>query len=258
MSPLADKRILITRAAAPSDALVTLLCERGAEPLLYPCIAIAPLSDTDALDRALMAAASGGYDWLVLTSANSVEVLAGRLTALGCAPALLSGLRVAAVGMATAKAALIHLGMTVSVLPERYRSYELAEAIQTPLGARVLLPQADLAPPDLAIALRSRGARVTTVTAYMTVAAQGGISLRAALESGIDAITFASGSAARGFVARMATEGILLDDLRSIAVACIGPSTSAAAEALGFHVAIVPPVYTLPALVGSLEDYFHV
>lgn len=107
-----------------------LLRERGAAPLLYPSIAIAPTSESDTLAHALMTAIGGGYDWLVLTSANTVAVLAG------C------------------------------------------------------------------------------------------------------------------FAARIAAEGIPLDNLRQIAVACIGPLTRAVAEALGFDVAVVPPVYTLPALLA--------
>ena len=63
-------------------------------------------------------------------------------------------------------------------------------------GARVLLPQADIADPGLADELRARGATVNAVAAYRTVliepAMSGILPLRVA-----DAIVLASPSAAR-------------------------------------------------------------
>ncbi|MCX7671089.1 MAG: uroporphyrinogen-III synthase, partial [Anaerolineae bacterium] len=81
--PLQGKRIAVTRAAHQAGELDDLLRRRGAEPLPYPCIAIAPPADTGPLDAALRELAAGAFDWLVLTSRNAVDVLADRLAALG-------------------------------------------------------------------------------------------------------------------------------------------------------------------------------
>ncbi len=78
-SALAGKRIVVTRAANQADELDDLLRSRGAEPLPYPCIAIAPPTDTGPLDAALRDLVAGEFTWLVLTSRNAVVVLAERL-----------------------------------------------------------------------------------------------------------------------------------------------------------------------------------
>jgi uroporphyrinogen-III synthase len=258
MTSLHGKRVVITRAAAQAGELAHLLDRRGAVPLLYPCIAITPLRDTALLDHELMKAIAGDYDWLFLTSTNTVDALLARLLALGHAPGALERLHVAAVGSATAQAARIQLGLRVSLLPEDHQADGLAAAFQPTPGVRVLLPQADLARPALADALRGRGALVTPVIAYHTAAAVGNAALRGWLPHGLDAITFASASAVRHFVTRIAAEGLSPDDLGGTVIACIGPSTRNAAEASGLSVHVMPPVYTLPALVGSLEDHFGV
>jgi uroporphyrinogen-III synthase len=78
-SALQGKRIVLTRAAHQLDDLEELLRGRGAVPLPYPCIAIAPPEDPAALDAALADLLAGAFDWLVLTSQNAVLVLADRL-----------------------------------------------------------------------------------------------------------------------------------------------------------------------------------
>ena len=111
--PLHGRRIVVTQAAHQAAEFSALLCARGAVPLLYPCIAIAPVEDTAPLDAALRGAAEGAFDWLVLTSANTVHVLAGRLAALEIQASALASLRVAAIGHATAQAVTAELGLAV-------------------------------------------------------------------------------------------------------------------------------------------------
>src|SRR5687768_9095430 len=129
VKPLAGKRVVITRAAHQSSELADLLQQRGAEPVLYPCIAIAPPEDTAALDRALEAVARGDFDWLVLTSANTVLRLAEHLEVSTFQRPSFAGLQVAAVGAATAEAAEKLLSVMVNVLPEAFRADALARAI---------------------------------------------------------------------------------------------------------------------------------
>ncbi len=57
------KGIVVTRAVHQAGDLADLLREAGAEPLLYPCIAIQPPDEPSALDEALRDAASGAFDW---------------------------------------------------------------------------------------------------------------------------------------------------------------------------------------------------
>src|SRR5579872_1700183 len=109
-----EKRIVVTRAPHQTAELDNLLCRHGARPLLYPCIAIVPPENVTLLDAAVQAAAYDNFDWLVVTSANAVLVLAQRLKKLRMAPAKLANVAVAAVGPATAEAVQHLLGLKVT------------------------------------------------------------------------------------------------------------------------------------------------
>jgi hypothetical protein len=100
-SALSGKRVVVTRAPHQAEELVSLLRDYGARPIFYPCIDIAPPEDTTALDAALRDVAA--FDWLILTSANTVRALATHLEALGLPLSMLGHLRAVAVGPATAE-----------------------------------------------------------------------------------------------------------------------------------------------------------
>ena len=78
--PLAGKRVLVTRAAHQAAKLSEGLRALGAEPVEVPVIEIRPPLDLAPLDRALRTLNS--YDWLILTSANTVHALAERAASL--------------------------------------------------------------------------------------------------------------------------------------------------------------------------------
>lgn len=257
-SPLAGKRVVITRAAHQAEELAKLLRVRGAEPLLYPCIDIVPPEDTTQLDAAVKAAASGAFEWLVLTSANTVQSLAERLDALHLETSVLHHMKVATVGSATSEAAQTLLGVTVNILPEEFRAEALANAIDFAPGTTIFLPQADVAAPDLAQALTQRGGKVQAVVAYRTIVGTGGINLPGELAQGcIDAITFASPSAVCNLTWRLVEEGGTTQDLSGVVLACIGPATLKKAHECGLSAAVKSPVSTLDCLVESLEEYFN-
>ena len=100
-------------------------CESGARfPISYPCIAIAPPDDPAELDAALDDLLAGKFDWLVLTSANTVRSLATRGSATAGPHRTW---RTAVVGPATRDAALRELGLASEVMPETYQASDLAE-----------------------------------------------------------------------------------------------------------------------------------
>jgi len=258
-SSLAGKRIAVTRAADQADDLEDLLCSRGAEPLSYPCIAIAVPEDCGPLDEALRGAVAGDFEWLVITSRNAVTALAARLQTLGLGLMGLSRVTVAAVGAATACAAVHELGVRVDLMPEEFVAEALAEALTARLGpgARVLLCQADLARPVLAESLAAAGAAVTSVVAYRTVVGRAGVDLPALLSAkSVDAITFTSASTVRNLRRRLEAEGGRTADLDGVCVACLGPIAAGAARDLGWTVSVLPGEHTIPALVDALEAYF--
>ena len=255
--PLASRKIVNTRAPRQAEELDRLLRARGATPLDYPCIDIAPPADPSALDAALRAAAAGCFDWLVLTSANAVRAVARGLDELGLDLHGATDLRVAAVGPATAEAARAQLGLSGVIVPQDYVAESLAELVTSLAGGHVLLPQADLARTVLADRLTAAGAEVTAVTAYRTVAGTGGVQLPRLLEEGgVDAIVLASPSAARHLLTRLEEEGGSAGQVERVRLACIGTVTAGAARQLGLRVDVCSEEHTLPALVQALERSF--
>jgi uroporphyrinogen-III synthase len=291
-SALTGKHVVVTRAAGQADELDDLLRRRGAEPLPYPCIAIAPPEDTGPLDAAVRDLAAGRFDWLVLTSRNTVTVLAERLKALTAedenlspdplspqerghrlpfpaqaACVLHSGrgglgdrwpVALAAVGAATARAAESELGLTAALAPDEFVAEALAAALIARLrpGDRALLCQADIARPVLADALQAAGIELTSVIAYRTVIGRGGVDLPALLAARqVDALTFTSASTVRNLLRRLAAEGGRPADLAGVCIVCLGPIVADAACKLGLTVHVLPAEHTIPALVEALEAY---
>ena len=256
---LSGKRIVVTRAAGQADDLDELLRSRGVEPLPYPCIAIAPPEDTILLDAALHSLASGTFDWLVLTSRNTVAVLVARLADLGLNAQATRPVCVAAVGEVTAAAAERDLGVKVDLMPAEFVAESLVAALRARLhpGDRVLLCQADIARPLLAEELGAAGVQVTAVVAYRTIPGSGGVALPSLLaDHHIDAITFTSSSTVRNFLQRLQAEGGSHADLDGVCLACLGPVAAGTARQLGLTVHVAPEAHTLPALVEALEVYF--
>lgn len=251
---LSGKRIVVTRADHQAGEMVDLLQGAGATPVLYPCLAIRPPEDTRRLDAALRGAAGGTYDRLVLTSANTVHILAQRLAALDLT---LQGLTSAAVGPKTAEAAETLLGVNVTLVAENHVAESLAEEIVPSAGERLLLPQSAIARPVLAERLRAAGALVTVVEAYHTGLGQGGEPVPAMLADGkIDAITFTSSSTVTNFLKRLEREGGRRQYLAGICLAAIGPVTANTMTEVALAVDVMPDEYTLAGLVTALETHF--
>jgi uroporphyrinogen-III synthase len=252
-NPLAGRKIVNTRAMDGAGEFDDLLRERGAFPISYPCIAIAPPDDPAELDAALSELLAGKFDWLILTSANTVRSLATRGMRAPASPQW----RTAVVGPATCAAALRELGLASEVMPETYQASDLAEVVPVKSGERILLPQSAIARPDLASALISKGGAVRTVIAYRALTGHGGVRLAVYLARGeIDAVVFASSSAVDGFVSRIADEGLAIDALGNLPVICIGQSTAATARQRGLASPFVPEEQTLNGVVGALESVF--
>lgn len=258
MSALAGKVVIVTRAEHQAAALEALLQAEGATVYRYPCLAIVSPDNSGPIDDALRAAAAGQYDWLALTSANTVDALAQRLAAIGMEPGALAGLRVAAVGPSTARAAADSLGLRVEMMPDSsFSAVDLAQAFPDIAGARILLPQSALADDEMARALAQRGARVTAVAAYQPGISRGGVDLPAMLQAGsVDAITLTSGSTANNLMRRLQSEGGDIHMLQRVILACIGPSTAQAVEALGLRADVVATEHTLVGLTHALAAYF--
>ncbi|OFV84678.1 MAG: hypothetical protein A2W26_01520 [Acidobacteria bacterium RBG_16_64_8] len=250
--------VVNTRSRKQAEELDVLLEARGAHPVSYPCIEIAPALDAGPLDAALRRAATGTYDWLVFTSANAVEAVEARLRALGIPASSISRMRVATVGSGTAAAVADRMGIDAELYPEEHLAETLAGQLVA-MGARqVLVPQAERAREALVRILRESGVEVEAVTAYRTVLGSGGSDVPDLLRTGqVRAVVFASPSAVNNMAARLEREDGDWDDLRKVCIACIGPVTSAAAERRGLEVQVLAENHTIRDLVEGLERHFQ-
>ena len=255
--------MLVTRPREQAAELCDRLAELGAEPIEAPTIRIAPPDDCGPLDAAC--AAANTFDWIVFTSVNGVEAFMRRLLAGPRDVRSLGGVRLCAIGPATA-GRLHRYGLKVDLTPDEHRAEAMFEALRAagPLaGARVLLPRADLAREMLAAALRDAGAEVTDVAAYRTALAGGAGDDRGdrpdvrklLLDRQVDVVTFTSASTVRNFVTILGGEPAAAL-LGTTTVASIGPVTAEAAARLGVETAIMPATYTVPALVDAIVDHF--
>lgn len=172
--PLAGRRILVTRAEHQAGRLSQLLALLGAEPIEVPAIRILPPSDFAPLDQALRSLSS--YDWLILTSANTVNSMVARIEELGMvSPASQAGQamhgpmpKVIAVGPSTAKAAA-RVRWKVDLMPEKYVAESLLEQVgEIFKGKRVLLVRSSRARDVIPEALREQGVQLEVVEAYRT------------------------------------------------------------------------------------------
>ncbi|MDH7499071.1 MAG: uroporphyrinogen-III C-methyltransferase [candidate division NC10 bacterium] len=254
--PLFGKRILVTRAREQASALVRLLEAEGAEAIPLPVIEIQPLKDYGKLDQALTRIES--YHWVIFTSVHGVAHFWGRLRKMGKDARALKGVRLVAIGPATA-AALQGCGVEPDLIPLEFRAEAILKAMQKEdLREKwILLPRAAQARDLLPDELRRRGARVQVVEAYRVVRPEADFrGIRERLRQGeIDVITFTSSSTVHHFMEGMGKKGA--DGLgKRTVIACIGPITAATAKEHGLKVAIQPQQYTIPSLVEAICSYF--
>ncbi|MDY0340235.1 MAG: uroporphyrinogen-III synthase [Coriobacteriia bacterium] len=241
----------MTRSREQAGTLAGLLESAGAEALVFPSIEIVDPPDMAPLDAALCGL--DVYAWAVFTSVNTVERFFERMAMSDLDARDLHGLRVAAVGPATAAALRSH-GIEADLVPDEYVGEGVLEALcarGVGEGTRVLLPRALEAREVLPDGLRERGARVDVVPVYQTVVGPGDPAVLERLRAGdADAVTFTSPSTVRGFLRLVGDV-----DLDRLVVAVIGPIAAAAARDAGLRIDVEPSDYTAPALVAALDEY---
>ena len=246
--PLFGKRIVVTRATQQAQSLSEKLRELGADVVELPAIRIARLDLAplrDAIHRL------PAFDWLILTSQNAVSIFWEQLLGEGRDARALAGVKVAAVGPATAGALLEH-GITVDVIPDRFVAEGLLDALRARddiAQAKVLYVTAEGARDVLPRGLRELNAEVTVIEAYRSIPDDEGASrLSKALEADrIDLVTFTSGSAVRGFV-----DAVGSDLAQRVPAASMGEQTSAALRDAGIEIKAEAEESTLDGLVAAV------
>lgn len=278
MSDPRRPRIVVTQGEGARGSLAAALAARGAEVVPLPAIAIEPPGDLAPLDAAL--GDLGRFDWIVFTSRHAVEAVCARPAWITAREMPLPGLRVAAVGRATA-ARLHELGITADVVPAEAGGRALAQAIAAVTaaagsgppsgpgggragadagvlaGVRILWPRSEIALRELPEALARSGAIIVEPVAYRTVVPEG-VDLASFLarwdEGSIDAIAFLSPSSAKNLPALLGRPDLAWVAERAV-VASIGPSTSEALRELGAPPRVESSARTVEDLAESLVSW---
>jgi uroporphyrinogen III methyltransferase/synthase len=250
--PLFGRRVVVTRPRHQAAEMVQALEELGASPVVLPAVDIIDPVDPGPLDAAL--AQLGSYQWLVFTSVNGVSALLGRLLATGRDLRALAGLKLAAIGPATADA-LRDWHLLPDLVPATFNSEGLVEALRERVrGQRVLLARADRGIELLRDEL-SQVAEVEQVAVYSQVDVQldeGHPVLQQLREGAIEFVTLTSSNIARVFLGALdnvAREQVMAGRVRLVT---ISPRTSETVRALGYPLAGEAREYTTRGVIEAL------
>jgi uroporphyrinogen-III synthase len=229
-------KVVVTRAAHQSAELVERLKAIRLVPVVMPVIdVVEPDDGGDAMQTAFINLSR--YDWLVVTSVNTVD----RMPLFEPHDRL----HIAAIGPGTADR-LRAEHYPVSLMPPQYVAESLVEVFPEGPG-RVLLPRAAVARDVLPDGLRAKGWQVDVVDAYKTVDITPPPELvEEALAA--DLVTFTAPSTVRAFL--RATSGRHPSKL----VACIGPVTEQALRDADVAVDVVAPEHTIDGLVRAISS----
>ncbi|MEA2125403.1 MAG: uroporphyrinogen methyltransferase / synthase [Solirubrobacteraceae bacterium] len=233
LRPLHEVRVAVTRARAQASPLAATLRDLGAEVVEAPAIR------TRSLEAELPPLA--GHDLIVVSSPNGAHELFAALERGGDDARSLAGHRIAAMGPGTARALREH-GISADIVPDRAVAEGMVEALADVPIANVLVVRAREGRDVLPDALRERGAAVTVVALYETIAEP----LDGEPLAAVDWITFTSASTVR-FLAEAA--GGLPAGPR---LASIGPATSAALREHGREPDVEADPHTPDGLVAAL------
>ena len=253
---LCGKKIVVTRAAEQAGDFSAKLAARGATVLECPTIRLVEPDSWQLLDLSIRQLAS--YDWVVLTSGNAVRFFFQRMETLGVDGRALAGCKICAVGPKTADE-MRSFGIKADLVPTDFRAEGIVDEFSRLdiQGNRVLFPRADKARDVIPGELKRMGAHVDSPVAYRNVFPERlpPETLFALEKRSVDCITFTSSSTVQNLAAMLGEE-LMLDMLKGVVVASIGPITSKSCRDLGLKVDIEPESYTLDALAEALETHF--
>ncbi len=245
--PLAGWRVLVPRGGPWGDGVAAALRARGASPVVAPMINFAPTDDQPALEAALAKLAAGGFDWVTITSATTVDVLASYDAVIP------ETTRVAAVGETTA-AALVAAGYHADIVPSEDNSAggllrEWEAATDGRLGLRVLALRSAIAKQVLSIGLARAGHHVEAVVAYRTIGVPVATRVADDVRSGrVNAVLVTSGSVAEQVQQQL---GPIPE---TTLVAAIGPQTKQDAAKVGLRVDVVARERTVESLIDAVVE----
>ena len=244
--PLHGKAVVVTRSRTQSSELRDRLEVLGAEVIEFPVIGIQPRDI--AMPAETFVADGLPADWVVFTSTNAVNVFCDAIWAAEGDARCFAGVRLGAVGKATAKA-LSARGLRADFVPTSFSAADFVAEFPDAAGSRVLFPSAAKASSTVPDELRAKGCTVEVLPVYSTVLDQGDAEMvKARLDQGeVAAITFTSSSTAENF-----RELLPDSDLAGVVTVSIGPQTSATMVKLGIAPTVEAGESTLAGVVAAV------
>jgi uroporphyrinogen-III synthase len=252
-SPLAGRRIVVTRTRDQASELAERLQGLGAEVLELPVIRVAKSVDLQTFADVMVEL--GSYDWIVFTSANGVRHFFEEFFRVCDDIRALGLLRVAAVGESTALA-VAQLHLKIECQPRVATAEALADAlIDTGAldNAKVLVITGSLNRDLLVKKLETAGAIVDRLPVYQTTKTDltGDPAAADYRARGADAVLFASSSSVDSFVGQAAALA-LEPGARKPLFGSIGPQTSASIKAAGLKLDFEAAKPGIDELVAAL------
>ena len=241
---LFGKKIIVTGTKQHAAKTAGILREYGADAAEMSLLRI------KAADAAVLSHVDWNrFTWIVFTSANGVELFFAQLRKTKTDIRRLMHLQYAAIGSGTAEALEQH-GIYVDVIPEKYESRYLAEALIPRLGEqdRVLMMRAENGTTVLQELLTAAGKAFETVALYRTETDDSKKELLQLHWKDADYVVFASASAVYAF--HELTQNSAMGTAKFVS---IGSVTGAAAQKLGIPIACTAETATAEGLAEAIR-----
>ena len=254
--PLSGKKIVVTRSRAQASDFVEQIESLGAEAVEMPTIRIADPEDFGPLDKAI--SKINTFDWVVLTSVNAVGRFIDRLIERGGDIRDLKGMKICAIGSATAEE-VRRYSLRVDLIPPKYVAESIVEELQKEgavEGKKFLLPRADIARSLLPDEIHRLGGEAVEVDVYRTVLEEEADQdiIQRLVGGDIDLVTFTSSSTVRNF-AKILGENRLENVKTAAHFASIGPITTQTAQEFGIPIHTEASRHDIPGLVEAILEY---
>lgn len=246
-------RVALTREVDKNESLFNIVRQLrdDIEVVELPCVETVPGPDVDILPDVVR---TGGYDWIVLTSPEAVNVFLRAWRKAKCPPLP----RLAAVGRATGDG-LRAVGLDVAFEPSKATGVVLSAELPMDLSEehlsdghkpRVLYAASARAANTVQNGLSDRGFDVHRLNSYSTEEKKFD-ELMLDIARDVHVVTFASPSQVSGWVRNCGVKP-------SLAVACIGETSATAARKAGFVKVHYPHNPGLQGWVEAIEEALKV
>jgi uroporphyrinogen-III synthase len=243
------KKVLITRSTEDNKNFREQLEKKGAQVTELPMIQFELSKDLTVIHEQLERLET--IDWIVFTSAKTVEFFFQIAASKGIKFYYYPDLKIATVGEKT-KLKLEQLGYRTNFVPIQYTAEVLAENMDENIeGKNILIPQSNLASKEYFQVFEKRGANPIPAIIYQTLPViYSSEAFETVMSQQIDYLTFTSGSTFDAFYMNLLHSKVQVESERII---CIGPSTAKAVAQKEHKVSAIAAPHTTEGMIKALE-----